>query len=133
MLDCNEYVMGWYSSPGIFGEDIHLSITNKDGEYRIDPTTLSIHSPDMLDSQGNKIFASLQEDGKGGDIIRTITYPVNNFQDERELDSVILFDGNSLQSTIVSNVSNYNNIDIEYIIKFRHNSDRIYEVVGVQQ
>lgn len=34
----------------------------------IDTTTLSIHFPDMLDSQGNKIFASLQEDGKGGDI-----------------------------------------------------------------
>ena len=35
---------------------------------RIDPTTLAIHFPDMLDSQGNKIFASLQEDGKGGDM-----------------------------------------------------------------
>lgn len=34
---------------------------------RIDTTTLSIHFPDMIDSQGNKIFASLQEDGKGGD------------------------------------------------------------------
>ena len=31
--------------------------------------TLSINFPDMLDSQGNKIFASLQEDGKGGDLI----------------------------------------------------------------
>ena len=31
--------------------------------------TLSINFPDMLDRQGNKIFASLQEDGKGGDII----------------------------------------------------------------
>ena len=31
--------------------------------------TLAIHFPDMLDSQGNKIFASLQEDGIGGDII----------------------------------------------------------------
>ena len=43
------------------------------GEYeylhKIDPTTLSISFPDMLDSQGNKIFSSLQEDGKGGDII----------------------------------------------------------------
>lgn len=34
----------------------------------IDISTLSIHFPDMLDSQGNKIFASLSEDGKGGDI-----------------------------------------------------------------
>lgn len=35
----------------------------------IDISTLSIHFPDMLDSKGNKIFASLSEDGKGGDII----------------------------------------------------------------
>lgn len=35
----------------------------------IDESTLSIHFEDMLDSQGNKIFASLSEDGKGGDII----------------------------------------------------------------
>ena len=33
----------------------------------IDPTTLALHFPDMLDSEGNKIFASLSEDGKGGD------------------------------------------------------------------
>lgn len=36
----------------------------------IDESTLSIHFPDMLDSQGNKIFASLSEDGKGGDIVQ---------------------------------------------------------------
>ena len=37
--------------------------------HNIDPTTLAIHFPDMLDSKGNKIFASLSEDGKGGDIV----------------------------------------------------------------
>ncbi len=35
---------------------------------KIDISTLSIHFPNMLDSQGNKIFASLQKEGKGGDI-----------------------------------------------------------------
>lgn len=35
----------------------------------IDISTLAIHFPDMLDSQGNKIFASLSEDGKGGDVL----------------------------------------------------------------
>ena len=47
----------------------------------IDQTTLSINFPDMLDSQGNKIFASLSEDGKGGDILgisgRTETLFIN--------------------------------------------------------
>ena len=37
--------------------------------HEIDPSTLSIHFPDMLDSQGNKMFASLSDDGKGGDIL----------------------------------------------------------------
>lgn len=37
-------------------------------DVEIDPSTLAIHFPDMLDRQGNKIFASLSEDGKGGDI-----------------------------------------------------------------
>ena len=36
----------------------------------IDISTIAIHFPDMLDSQGNKIFASLSEDGKGGDIVK---------------------------------------------------------------
>ena len=40
----------------------------------IDISTLSIHFPDMLDSKGNKIFASLQEDGKGGDIMQDDEY-----------------------------------------------------------
>ena len=38
-------------------------------QYFVDPSTLAIHFPDMLDSQGNKIFASLSENGKGGDVI----------------------------------------------------------------
>lgn len=67
-IDSDEYVIGWYSSPIIIEGKLYLSITNRDGEHRIDTTTLSIHFPDMMDSQGNKIFASLQEDGKGGDI-----------------------------------------------------------------
>ena len=36
--------------------------------YEIDPTTLSIHFPDMIDSKGNKIFASLNI--KGGSLIK---------------------------------------------------------------
>ena len=73
-IDSDEYVMGWYSSPIIIEGKTYLSITNKDGEYRIDTTTLSIHFPDMLDSQGNEIFASLQKNGRGGDICSVNDY-----------------------------------------------------------
>ena len=47
---------GWFS-------EVHIPLT-----HEIDPTTLAIYFPDMLDSQGNKIFASLNEDGNGGDM-----------------------------------------------------------------
>ena len=73
-IDSDEYVMGWYSSPIIIEGKTYLSITNKDGEYRIDTTTLSIHFSDMLDSQGNEIFASLQKNGRGGDICSVNDY-----------------------------------------------------------
>ena len=52
--------------------------------YEIDPTTLAIHFPDMLDSQGNKIFASLSEDGKGGDIMKDDEYyGIAKYKDSR--------------------------------------------------
>ena len=38
-------------------------------QIEIDPSTLAIHFPDMLDSEGNKIFASLSKDGRGGSIV----------------------------------------------------------------
>ena len=48
--------------------------SNKALVYEIDPTTLAIHFPDIIDSQGNKIFASLNKDGKGGDIMKDDEY-----------------------------------------------------------
>jgi hypothetical protein len=54
------------------------------GIDEIDPTTLSVHFPDMLDSQGNKIFASLSEDGKGGDIMKDDEYyGIAKYKDNR--------------------------------------------------
>ncbi len=42
--------------------------------HLIDPTTLAIHFPNMTDVKGDKIFASLQENGKGGDILFDMEY-----------------------------------------------------------
>jgi len=60
-IGSDEYVEGYYfpqfNTHYIFnGESIE-----------IDPSTLAINFPDMTDSEGTKIFASLSEDGKGGD------------------------------------------------------------------
>lgn len=46
------------------------------GKWReCDETTRSLNSEDMLDRQGNKIFASLSKDGKGGDILEWTIFP----------------------------------------------------------
>lgn len=96
MIDSNKYVDGYYfhqewtgNYPNedaeereeeikhfICGFTTHDIWDDEEGYFKfmglneIDSTTLAIHFPDMLDSQGNKIFASLQEDGKGGDIVK---------------------------------------------------------------
>ena len=49
---------------------VRHKICDEDGIYHeVSKDYLAIHFPDMLDSQGNKIFASLSENGKGGDVI----------------------------------------------------------------
>ena len=69
-IDSDEYVEGYYAYCDYFKNDKH-TINNSKGAYSaIDPATLAIHFSDMLDSQGNKIFASLSEDGKCGDILQ---------------------------------------------------------------
>ncbi|MCT7633887.1 hypothetical protein N5U36_00375 [Aliarcobacter butzleri] len=70
-IDSDEYAYGFCFYDEVRKEmfisnDAKNLYTNR---FRVDTTTLSIHFPDMIDSQGNKIFASLQEDGKGGDIL----------------------------------------------------------------
>ena len=95
-LDSDKYIIGQYIETEFSNEEYcdieeqetiikHCIIkdfrtVHDDYEYcnfditEIDIATLAIHFPDMLDSQGNKIFASLQEDGKGGDIMQDYEY-----------------------------------------------------------
>ena len=74
-LDSDEYVIGF-----LLQDCFGFYIIQTDNALRcetlnqkaieIDHQTLSISFSDMLDSQRNKIFASLSENGKGGDIIK---------------------------------------------------------------
>lgn len=74
-INSDEYVFGVprQDSKGIYEMIINVVEDGIAGVIQryIEVDTISIHFPDMLDSQSNKIFASLQEDGKGGDIIET--------------------------------------------------------------
>lgn len=109
-IDSNEYVIGFYSSAYDIHHYVitHLGVDTKTSTvyqmstsiHKIDPTTISINFPDMLDSQGNKIFASLSEDGKGGDIMKDDDYyGIAKYKDSRfvvEYENVeeCLYEGN---------------------------------------
>ena len=89
--------------------------------YEIDKTTLSIHFPDMIDSQGNKIFASLQEDGKGGDIVDTTIGLRQNFVTICLSSGVCVF---------TSDTSAIKNTPCKFILDYKH---RGIKVVGIQK
>ena len=62
-IDGEEYVEGFY----IDGHIVNIDYEGFETYEKIDESTLSIHFEGMLDSEGAKIFASLSDDGKGGD------------------------------------------------------------------
>ena len=68
-IDSDEYIQGYLL--GMWGEYfISWGETNHvPNKVQVDPLTLTIHFKGMIDSKGNKIFASLSKDGKGGDIV----------------------------------------------------------------
>ena len=74
----DKYILGVpYFSDGryyMLVDDCNKNNNIGSGSYPIDETTLSINIEDMLDSQSSKIFASLQKDGKGGDIMQDDEY-----------------------------------------------------------
>ena len=64
----NNYVIG-YEYYNHVEDEYYITHYVSGSNYKVDRTTRSINIEDMLDSLGNKIFASLQKDGKGGDIL----------------------------------------------------------------
>jgi len=75
-IDSDEYVEGcldFLITPIQKMKLYQIATTDPTKEYiTINPSTLAIHFLDMLDSEGNKIFASLSEDGRGGDYFEAI-------------------------------------------------------------
>lgn len=108
---------------------------------KIDPSTLAIHFTDMLDSQGNKIFASLNEDGKGGSLVISKCYPFYGDAPEitessgkcEELNyiGVIITDGISTFIEYIKVSDRVNGGAIGYILE--SNELISFEVIGVNQ
>ena len=96
----SEYAVGFFISDDKENEILTRLDSGEMYARGIDTTTLAIHFPDMLDSQGNKIFASLSEDGKGGDIMKDDEYyGIAKYKDSRfvvEYENVeeCLYEGN---------------------------------------
>ena len=69
----NNYVIG-YEYYNHIEDEYYITHYVSGSNYKIDRTTRSINIEDMLDSQGNKIFASLQKNGRGGDVCSVNDY-----------------------------------------------------------
>jgi len=97
----------WYAIGDYFGDKktpvivVHsYTDLNSDGGmyiqcYAIHKDTRAIHFEDMIDSEGNKIFASLSSDGKGGDIVEDTL--LNIEYDEWKIKSKMIFDNVNCQ------------------------------------
>lgn len=71
-LDNDKYIIGFYRHiewQNSRNKHIIESKSLMDESREIDPSTLSINFETMVDKNDKPIFASLQEDGKGGDIL----------------------------------------------------------------
>lgn len=74
-------------------DDIRLSDSSLHTRFtEIDPSTLAIHIDGMIDSEGTKIFASLSEDGEGGDKLHKIG--VGFYKEIDEVGVAIIKNGN---------------------------------------
>ena len=108
-IDSDEYVIGYLTKSEC--DDDFLIRAN--GEYHfIDISTLSIHFPNMLDVKGDKIFASLNEDGKGGDILFDMEY-----------EYTLSFDGLKFRLQGLYTKSNFNKFD----------SWEDFDIIGIEE
>jgi len=80
-IDSDEWVEGFYIEEQKLYYMKILKIPKVNGK-EIDPSTLSIHFPQIVDKNGKKIFASLSEDGIGGSDVTA--YLPNDFKTKRE-------------------------------------------------
>ena len=110
-IDSDVYITGYLYKNGDF-----VTVHN----IRIDPTTLAINLPDMTDSQGNRIFASLSNDGKGGDC----TFMQNGYNET--------FMWDNLNACVVLKSRNY---EAKCFKRGCRNESTLkdYTIVGIQQ
>ena len=137
----NNYVIG-YEYYNHIEDEYYITHYVSGSNYKIDRTTRSINIEDMLDSQGNKIFASLQKDGKGGDILLEESRLMCNLKIEesafREFTAIHTINGNRFTNEkILSDIGSYRDkyfkgYDI-MIYDFFMMKKRNIKIIGIQQ
>ena len=70
-IKTKQYVEGYLKTCTDTGANVYWIHTKDWVDYQIEPETLSISFPNMMDSENTRIFASLSYSGKGGDITKT--------------------------------------------------------------
>lgn len=88
--------------------------------YEVQLDTRSLSFPDMIDSEGNKIFASLQEDGKGGD---SFVWDNETF--------VVWFDSISL-SVYATNKDNFESNCHDTLQEWYSNDNKYYDLKTIK-
>ena len=137
----NNYVIG-YEYYNHIEDEYYITHYVSGSNYKIDRTTRSINIEDMLDSKGKKIFASLGEDGKGGDILLeesrlmcTLKIDESAF---REFTAIHTMNGNRFTNEkILSDIGSYRykyfkGYDI-MIYDFFMMKKRNIKIIGIQQ
>lgn len=72
---------------GHIGEIEHFIVLDDGEKHKIDPNTLAIHFPNMIDKNDTKIFASLSENCLGGDKVMPKSFVVS-FEDINKIDFI---------------------------------------------
>jgi len=71
LKDSKDYVIGFLCSEDTIKSEEYLGFgINGSVVNAIDKSTLSISLKNMIDKNNERVFASLQENGKGGDLLR---------------------------------------------------------------
>ncbi len=115
-----KYVIG-YLQPKIDGK-YYLLV---DGDLvQVDKTTLAIHLPKMIDKKKNKIFASVNRNGKGGDIV-----PIHTCISK--CDAIFYFDTETMSVRLLEKSDA--KFTWEYGIVLNENNKVSKEIIGIEK
>ena len=116
-IDSDEYVVGFYFCDTDCGVDVIKLLEDTNKDIVVDASTLTIHFPNKKDSLNNPIFASLNFNGKGADIVLNQQPKYNNH-------IVYLYSNDGVLSSRV----------VKYLddVKYKQ-QEKDVEVVGIKQ